>query len=138
MLSLVTTNCVVEAARAYQVPIAAVVGILRAEGGKVGTLHRNPDGSVDYGPMQVNSTWLPTLSRVGITPTLLRDDGCLNVAVGAWILRSNIIQNSGSLWAGIGAYHSAHASLSHWYQMRVYHELVATPNFTETIDAANP
>ncbi|MHB8408974.1 MAG: lytic transglycosylase domain-containing protein [Acidiferrobacterales bacterium] len=134
----VTTNCVSYAAQAYGVPLAAVVGVLRAEGGKVGMARKDPDGTTDYGPMQINSVWLPTLSRAGITASLLRYDGCLNIAVGAWILRWQIASHHGSVWAGIGAYHSDKPSLARQYEFNVYRALNRVRNFTEAVDAANP
>jgi len=36
----------------------------------------------------------------------VRDDGCVNVHVAAWILRQKL-DEAGSIWGGIAAYHSA-------------------------------
>jgi peptide-methionine (R)-S-oxide reductase len=54
----VTVACVRHAARAERVPLAALVGLLRVEGGHVGHSHRNRNGTFDMGPMQINTIWL--------------------------------------------------------------------------------
>ena len=134
----VTQACVVEAARVTDVPLAALAGILRAEGGKVGMSHRNSNGTVDFGPMQINSVWLPVLAQAGVTSSMLLYNGCVNVLVGAWILRWEIALHDQSLWAGIEAYHSATPPLARQYQIHVYRALARTKNLKEVVNAANP
>src|SRR3546814_15983173 len=90
-----TTECVVNAAALYHLPEPLVWTILYVEGGKVGTVSGNKNGTADLGPMQINTSWLKTLApQYGITAVELRSrlvwDGCFNVAIGSWILRHNI------------------------------------------------
>lgn len=87
--------CVVEAAERYAVPELLIYSILDQEsrratypGGRVGDIKQEGNGSIAYGPMQVTSIWLPELSRYGITAEDLRWDLCVNIGVGAWILRT--------------------------------------------------
>jgi hypothetical protein len=54
----VTPDCVADAAREHDVPLAALMGILAAEGGTVGIAVRNANGSFDLGPMQVRCVGL--------------------------------------------------------------------------------
>jgi hypothetical protein len=54
----VTVACVRRAARAERVPLAALVGLLKVEGGQVGRQHANRNGTFDMGPMQINTIWL--------------------------------------------------------------------------------
>ncbi|WP_454875397.1 lytic transglycosylase domain-containing protein [Paraburkholderia xenovorans] len=68
--------------------------------------HVSRTGTVDLGLMQINSSWLPTLARYGITREQLMADPCLNIDVGAWIL-ARIIKQQGARWDAIGAYNSA-------------------------------
>jgi len=64
----------------------------------------NTNGSRDIGVMQINSIWLPTLAKYGITEQQLFEP-CINIAVGAWILRQRQIQY-GNTWEAVGSYHS--------------------------------
>jgi hypothetical protein len=75
------------------------------EAGTVGLASPNPDGSRDLGPMQINSLWLPRLGALGLGEAAVRDHGCVNLAVGAWILRGHL-RRTGSLRRAIADYHS--------------------------------
>jgi soluble lytic murein transglycosylase-like protein len=86
----VPVECINSAAVAYQVPAKTIVSVLNTEGGKKGLEHKNTDGSIDYGSMQINSIWLPQLEKYGISKKELRDDPCTNVEVGTWILSQAI------------------------------------------------
>jgi soluble lytic murein transglycosylase-like protein len=64
----------------------------------------NKNGSVDHGLFQINSAWLPTLARHGITEQQLYDP-CIAAYVAAWILAQEIDRH-GPTWRAIGAYNS--------------------------------
>lgn len=106
----VTAACIAGAAQYYHLSPALFGAVLRTEGGKVGRVHRNKNGSYDIGPAQINSTWLPTLARAGITRRMVLDDGCLNVSIGAWILaqamRGADPGNPRQWWQHVGDYNS--------------------------------
>lgn len=76
---------------------------MHVEGGRVGQqVGPNVNGTYDLGPMQVNTRWVPVLLAPGALRTrqrngLLRDDGCVNVRVAAWILKQKI-DDAGSLY----------------------------------------
>src|SRR6185369_17868181 len=57
----------------------------------------NTNGSYDFGLMQINSSWAPTLRRIGIPWEALADP-CTNVKVGAWVL-AQCVQDYGYTWA---------------------------------------
>ncbi|EIJ75014.1 MAG: conjugal transfer protein TrbN [Leptospirillum sp. Group II 'C75'] len=80
----VPVACIWQAAGYYRLPPLALVGILGVEGGRPGQAVRNTDGSEDLGPMQINSRWLPLLSRYGLTRAKILGDPCTNVWAGAW------------------------------------------------------
>lgn len=110
MLANTLATCIFLAAQTYGVPPAVLVGILHVEGGKVGQQVRNTNGTYDLGPMQINTIWMPELAKHWqVSPATakrwVRDDGCINVAVGAWILRKKS-DDAGSLYTGIAHYHS--------------------------------
>lgn len=88
--SFLHQQCVVEAAQRYQVPGLLIYSVWRKEGGEVGKISKkNRNGTYDIGPMQINSSWLATLSKFNIDEERLTWDACSNIHVGAWILRSN-------------------------------------------------
>ena len=133
----VTTHCVVAAAQIEHVPLAALVAVMRTEGGTIGEAHLNSDGSKDFGPMQVNSRWLPRLARSGISKQALKNDGCINVLVGAWILRRQMQQTPNQPWTAIGHYHSHTKGLSRRYQRKVMSIMLKVKNIQKVIQRAN-
>jgi hypothetical protein len=105
-------TCVLLAANTYHVPAAVMIGIMNVEGGHIGQeVGPNRNGTYDLGPMQVNTRWLPALQKTwnvssSTARSWVRDNGCVNVHVAAWILRQKM-NDTGSLVGGIAAYHSA-------------------------------
>lgn len=67
-------------------------------------VRKNSNGTRDIGVMQINSIWLPKLAPYGITEQHLYEP-CVNIAVGAWILRQQQLK-FGNTWEAVGAYHS--------------------------------
>lgn len=110
--------CVRSAADHYHLPKLALIGIMKVEGGRVGTVHRNGDGSEDLGPMQINTRWLGILKKYGATRTRLIHDACTNVWAGAWILALNYSKDR-DIWMAIGHYHSYRKDESRRYRRKV-------------------
>src|SRR6185369_3041153 len=109
MNASILAACLMIAAQTYMVPPGVLLGILQVEGGRIGQEVGNANGSYDLGPMQVNTIWLSTLSKRWnvdreTARQWVRDDGCVNMGVSAWILRQRI-NLTGSLWEGIAGYH---------------------------------
>lgn len=119
--------CITDAARFYHLPVALFAAVLRTEGGEVGRVHRNANGTVDLGPAQINSTWLPTLAKAGITRRMVLNDGCLNVAVGAWILAQSMQgadpHKPAQWWRHVGDYNSHTPTVNKKYAAMVWHNL---------------
>jgi len=117
-------TCLFMASNTYQVPAAVMIGIMQVEGGHIGQeAGPNADGSYDLGPMQVNTQWLLKLSQIWhvdkhTARVWVRDNGCVNVHVAAWILRQKIA-DSGSLYGGIAWYHSATPAVGYPYANKV-------------------
>lgn len=65
----------------------------------------NKNKSIDHGAMQINSVHLPALARFGIHRGDLFNP-CVNVDVGAWILRQ-CFDRWGVTWDGVGCYNSS-------------------------------
>ena len=115
--------CIFAASQTYAVPPSVILGVLKVEGGKVGMANRNKNGTYDLGLMQINTIWVPDLARYWGVPEsvavkYLRDDACVNIGVGAWILRTKMDQ-TGSLYDGIAHYHSATPHLGSKYRKKV-------------------
>lgn len=107
----VIQGCLTAAASTHRVPPAVLVILLDVEGGQLGRVSGNTNGTVDIGPMQVNEIWLPELARhwrapVAQTFIALRDNFCANVEAGAFILRRGLDEVPGDFWTGVGNYHS--------------------------------
>jgi soluble lytic murein transglycosylase-like protein len=98
-------ECLADGARRFGLPQAVILAVMDVEAGTVGRATINSDGSRDLGPMQINSLWLPRLRELGLGEGEVRDDGCVNLAVGAWILRGHLAR-TGSLGLAIASYHS--------------------------------
>jgi hypothetical protein len=120
----VLAACLLTAAHTYQVPPAVMIGIMQVEGGHVGqAAGPNFNGTYDLGPMQVNTMWVPRLANLWhisgpAAHASVRDDGCVNVYVAAWILKQKIAE-TGSLYGGIAHYHSATPGEGSRYARRV-------------------
>ncbi|KAB1469111.1 lytic transglycosylase domain-containing protein [Cronobacter sakazakii] len=103
--------CYAQAGEAYSIDPLLLIAISQVESGlnpkavnvnKKGTQYETED----LGLMQINSSWLPTLTtKWNITRQKLLNDPCQNVYVGAYILAMNIKEN-GVNWASIGAYNA--------------------------------
>ncbi|MDL2268234.1 lytic transglycosylase domain-containing protein [Desulfovibrio sp. OttesenSCG-928-G15] len=100
-----TTECVVDAARLNDLPLAALIGILAAENGRMGEALRNDNGTWDMGAFQINTIHIKELVEMGITPDAVLRDGRVNASVAAWLLRKEL-DRTGDIWKAIGAYHS--------------------------------
>lgn len=97
-------SCLLLASQTYQVPPAAMIGIMHVEGGRVGQEVLNSNGSYDLGPMQVNTIWVPQLAKMwkvdGATArSWVRDNGCVNVYVAAWICARKSMKGPDSITA---------------------------------------
>ena len=104
-------DCLIAAGNAHGEPAALLVILLNVEGGRMGAVSPNTNGTVDIGPMQVNDIWVSKIAAHWATSAhaaylALRDNFCANVEAGAWILRISLDEARGDLWEGVGFYHS--------------------------------
>jgi|GEM_PF-823763 len=77
----------------------------------------NTNGSYDFGLMQINSSWAPTLRKNGIPWDTLADP-CTNVKVGAWVL-AQCVSDYGYTWTAVGCYNSRTPSKRDRYAARI-------------------
>jgi hypothetical protein len=104
-------SCIETAASVYRLPPAVILILLSVEDGSLGRTSQNTNQTVDIGPMQVNSTWVPAVAKhwrasPSETYAALRDSFCANVEAGSWILRQAMDEAHGDFWEGVGFYHS--------------------------------
>ena len=111
-------DCIMTAARASDVPLAALMGILAVEGGRTGQALSNDNGTWDLGPFQLNTCHANELASMGVSAEQVLRDGCMNAHAAAWLLRKEY-NRTGEIWSAVGAYHSRTPSFRDAYIARV-------------------
>ena len=102
--------CWEEASTDYGIPVDVLKAVAKTESGfRADAVNKNTDKTKDLGIMQINTRWIPTLSKFGIEEKDLFD-ACTNIKVGAWILSKNS-EKLGWSWDAIGAYNVGCAKL---------------------------
>ena len=126
-------SCIQAASRRYQVPVEDLYALLENEGAGPGVAAHDPNGTVDLGPMQVNTCHLPFLSHYGYTYDTLKNNACANVEAGAWVfarclfISNNVIQAAACYNAG----HNLYAAWQDGYVQRFAEHLgLGTPVWT--------
>jgi soluble lytic murein transglycosylase-like protein len=95
--------CFDQAGARYHIPPALIESLAYRESAlNPKAIHQNPNGSFDYGLMQINSCWFKTL---GLERWQQLSDPCFNAMVGAWILK-DCIDRHGYTWNCISCYRS--------------------------------
>lgn len=113
-----TRRCVFQAARALGINSTPLFLILDVEGGALGQVSRNTNGTYDIGPAQINSSWLPTLAKQGISEDRLTNDLCINILASAWIY-SKARRRTDSVAEAIAQYHSPTPGYQKRYLRRI-------------------
>ena len=123
--SPVTPGCILQAAKMQNIPPHIILGLLKTEGGHLGSESPNKDGSVDLGPMQINDkTWVPILARAHfggnrrLAYIMLRDHGCYSIYIGAWIFRQYLDEARGNYADAVGYYNSHNERQKNAYEKR--------------------
>lgn len=101
-------SCLDVASKKHGMDRNVMLSIMAVEGGTVGTMSTNSNGSVDYGIMQINTDTIDDLrKRFGLSYTIeqIRDDECTNIDVSARVLAQKI-KEAGDKWEGVGDYNS--------------------------------
>ncbi|WP_082103001.1 lytic transglycosylase domain-containing protein [Robbsia andropogonis] len=134
MQSAYASDCLVEAAHIYDIdPVLLHVIAAQESGFRADATHRNRDGSIDIGVMQINSAWLPALKKYGVGEKQLFD-GCTNERVGAWILSQNIARY-GATWRAVGSYNALTRSRQRDYAQRIFNQYYAVKSPRRALDS---
>lgn len=123
-MSIPLLACMAAVAAHYHLPPRVLPSIQAVEGGAVGIVHKNSDGSQDLGIMQVNTRWVTSLAQVArTTPNLVRfrliQDGCFNIAAAGAIMRYYLVEAQGDLMLAVGYYHSHTPAFNVEYRNKV-------------------
>jgi hypothetical protein len=123
-MSIPLLACMVTVAAYYHLPPRVLPSIQAVEGGAIGVVHGNTDGSQDLGLMQVNTRWVTGLAQVAqTTPDMARfrliHDGCFNIAAAGAIMRYYLDEAHGDLMLAVGYYHSHTPAFNIAYQQKV-------------------
>jgi len=126
--------CMAVAASFYHLPPRVLPVIQAVEGGSVGAVSMNANGSADLGIMQINTLWLQPLSRAAHLPPpevarRLIGEPCFNIAAAGFVLRAYLNETRGDLMQAIGDYHSHTPVLNQGYRTQVLAR--ATQMFTK-------
>lgn len=105
--------CFNEAGAVYQIDPKLLKAIAQQESSlsaQAVNINRDRQGrvlSVDYGLMQINSTHIPKLKKMGLISNHndLLNQPCLNVKIGAWILAQHL-RMCGVNWSCLGSYNA--------------------------------
>ncbi len=113
-------KCMLVVAATTGLPPRVLPVIQTIEGGAVGMVTPDSNGTADLGLMQVNTIWIPTFAaraRLSEAETKQRliDDPCFNIAAAAIILRTYLAETNGELIPAVGDYHSHTPALNTEY-----------------------
>lgn len=106
-------SCFIQAGKRYLIAPELLKTIAQQESGLVATAinhNKNKSGkiiSTDYGIMQINSSHIPELKKLGVIKDKdeLLKKPCLNIHTGAWILARHF-QRCGVNWECLGSYNA--------------------------------
>lgn len=123
-------SCMLLVAHLYALPPRVLPSIHQVEGGAIGTVHHNRDGSDDFGLMQVNTRWLRPLAAytrtsVDTVRRRLTGEACYNIAAAGAIMRTYLDEAGGDLLRAVGDYHSHTPALNLSYRTQVLHAAIA-------------
>lgn len=111
------TYCFEEAGSAYGISPQLLWAIAKTESGlNPLAINYNPNGSYDFGVMQINSGWYKSL---GHALWMSLNEPCTNIKVGAWIL-AGCIQRHGYTWEAVGCYNAVSPGKRVSYANKVY------------------
>jgi hypothetical protein len=127
-----TAGCITVAAIAFGHTEQAMRALLKVEGGTVGEVSVNKNGTVDIGPFQINEQHVPMFQKIlhadrAQTMNRLRDDGCFNALAAGYILKLKTLAAQGNQAKGMGLYHSATPDLMKAYQERLVRAFADPP-----------
>lgn len=121
-------HCILAASNRYQVNTEILNAILLTENTKPGQVLNNKNKSFDMSVMGINSIHLKKLSEYNIDKKTLLENPCVNVMIGAWLLKQQLVKvntnDPGQLWTAIGNYNSSTPIHNKVYQALVWRNML--------------
>src|SRR5215469_6050655 len=101
--------CIALISSFYHLPPRVLPSIRVVEGGQVGLVQPNTDGSADLGIMQINTRWIePLAQHTGLPAAVVRQrlisEPCFNIATAGAIMRIYLQEERGDLLRAVGDY----------------------------------
>ena len=114
-------RCVRAASSHFKIHPKVIKSIIAVEGGKIGTMSKNSNGTYDMGIMQINTIHLPDIKRkfprIGWKEVAYQP--CINIGIGSWILHQRLSETD-NFWKGVGNYHSKTPKYRKRYLKKIY------------------
>lgn len=111
-------DCWEFASQRFGLEVRLLKSIAEVESGmNPSALGENKNGTHDYGLMQINSSHLKWLNKNRIDESMLINDPCISVLVGASILK-NMVNVYGYSWEAVGAYNTGPGRGKHTLRMK--------------------
>ncbi|CND83865.1 type III secretion system invasion protein IagB [Yersinia nurmii] len=111
-------NCWTYSEQFFGIEAKLLYSIAQVESGlKPEAVGKNNNGSYDLGLMQINSSHIPRLRKIGVDDAMLTSDPCVSILVGASIL-SDMMKIYGYSWEAVGAYNSGTGKNRHEMRMK--------------------
>lgn len=127
----ISQNCLNSVSKHFRIPDFILEAFLKTEGAYEGHIRSNSNGTYDTGPMQVNSIHWPIFyEKFNVSPIDIRYNGCINLMVGAKILRDKIDEHKnvgdwGEFFSILANYHSKTKVHNENYQEKLVKNLNA-------------
>jgi len=111
-------TCWTYASNKFGIDKKLLIAIAQVESGmNPNAIAKNYNGSYDIGLMQINSSHMSQLNKLGLTEERLKSDPCISVLVGASIL-ADMMKVYGYSWEAVGAYNAGTGKTHHDLRMR--------------------
>lgn len=120
-MSIPYLKCMLVVASTLGLPPRVLPVLQAMEGGTVGMVNTNTNGTADLGVMQVNTLWIPALAAQAGLPEVetrrrMIEEPCFNIAAAGLVMRHYLAETGGDLLLAIGDYHSHSRDLNAAYQ----------------------
>jgi len=123
--SAITSQCLTAVTDRFSIPIPVIRAFLLTESGYPSHIRSNNNLTYDVGPMQINSIHWPRMYKeYDISPISIRFNGCINIFVGAELIRMHFdavgkenISNMSQYFKIVANYHSKTPSFNKKYQV---------------------